>query len=97
MSTTHTPGPWTASQYLDDGRWGVVTQGNGIVVSLRSRSPSEATLSEADARLIAAAPTLLAALQAIADAVQSNNFFAVGNAFEDGGFASVAIAKAEGR
>ncbi len=95
MSTTHTPGPWTASQYLDDGRWGVVTQGNGIVVSLRSRSPSEATLSEADARLIAAAPELL---QAARDFISWGT--GAGYRFESGSpldRARDAIDKAEGR
>lgn len=90
--SAHTPGPWKCG--AGTKRFRIVTADRGHVVGDASDYNEAA---EANARLIAAAPTLLAALQAIADAVQSNNFFAVGNAFEDGGFASVAIAKAEGR
>lgn len=61
MSAQHTPGPWTASQYIDDGQWGVLTSAGGIVVSVRSTSVADGALTEADARLIAAAPNLLAA------------------------------------
>lgn len=53
-----TPGPWVASQYFDDGRWGVLTSDGGIVVSTRS-SP----MHETDALLIAAAPELFEALK----------------------------------
>jgi hypothetical protein len=49
------PRRWVASQYLDDGRWGVLTEDSGIVVSVRSK---EGQLSPEDARLIAAAPTM---------------------------------------
>lgn len=60
-----TPGPWVASQYLDDGRWGIlrdppaddVWDGGEIIVGVSSRLTSE------DARLIAAAPDLLEALK----------------------------------
>ena len=66
MSTTHTPGPWIA-----DGGC-VWDSENGLVATTRDRAddlgfdaarlkPSEA----ANARLIAAAPDLLAALKAI--------------------------------
>jgi hypothetical protein len=46
-----TPGPWAESQYLDDGRWGVLGghSKDAIVVGLTSR------LTEGDVRLIAAA------------------------------------------
>lgn len=40
---------------------------------------------------------LLAALLALRAAVESRNFFAVGGAFEDRGYATVAIARAEGK
>ena len=56
----HTPAPWVASQYIDDGRWGVLSSDNGIIVSVRSK---EGSLTKEDARLIAAAPDLLEALQ----------------------------------
>ncbi len=50
-----TPGPWIASQYLDTDEWGILNKDNYIVVGLSSR------ITEANARLIAAAPDLLAA------------------------------------
>jgi hypothetical protein len=53
---THTPGPWTASQYMDTPDWGVITDENRVVVGLSSRITAD------DARLIAAAPDLLQAL-----------------------------------
>ena len=60
----HTSGPWTASQYLDDGRWGVLTRSDGIVVSVRSTSAAGSDgLTEADARLIAAAPDMFSMLK----------------------------------
>lgn len=48
----HTEGPWVASEILDDGRFGVLTMDNGILIGLSVR------LSKPDAYLIAAAPTL---------------------------------------
>ena len=50
MSAQHTPGPWLPSQILDDGRWGIVTAQNEIVVGA-----TQALVIE-NARLIAAAP-----------------------------------------
>lgn len=37
----HIPTPWTASQYLDDGRWGIVNNDNFIVVGLSSNTTKE--------------------------------------------------------
>jgi hypothetical protein len=53
----HAPGPWTASQYLDNEEWGVLSEDNAIIVGLSSR------ITKADAHLIAAAPELLDALK----------------------------------
>jgi hypothetical protein len=73
MSTTETktPGPWVISQYLDDGRWGVVTSENEIIVSVRS---GEGQLSEANARLIAHAPEMAAKLQAAIHCMRSYEY-----------------------
>lgn len=54
----HTPGLWVVSDFCGEGRLGVVGGDTLIVVSTRSSG-----LTEADARLIAAAPDLLAAAE----------------------------------
>ena len=69
-----TPGPWLASEYLDDGRIGILTASNRIVVALRS-----GVLDEQDAAFIARARTLLPqpadALEAAVRAVESEGQF----------------------
>lgn len=47
--TKHTPTPWFVSQYLDDGRWGIVKGDGEIVIGLAER------LTEANARFIVTA------------------------------------------
>lgn len=55
MSTKHTPGPWRAVDTRDGGgQWGAVYAGPNCICG---------GMREADARLIAAAPELLAALE----------------------------------
>ena len=49
-----TPGGWLASEYLDDGRIGILTDSNGIVVALRS-----GVATKQDAAFIARTRTLL--------------------------------------
>lgn len=56
MKTEHTPGPWK----LDD-EWGIIKHGKTEICALHSGI-------SANARLIASAPELLAALQAVCDA-----------------------------
>lgn len=63
--TEHTPGPWTVSGPNQIGDVGVSARGHGPVAtmaSLSGRVPLEVLL--ANARLIAAAPALLAAVKA---------------------------------
>lgn len=58
----YTPGPWTASCYLDrDGEWGVLTDHNEIVVVCSTKH------HEVNIRLIAAAPDLLEASKELND------------------------------
>src|SRR3990167_11238560 len=54
LDAAATKGPWTASEYLDDGRIGILTDSNGIVVALRS-----GVATKQDAAFIARARTLL--------------------------------------
>jgi hypothetical protein len=63
---SHTTGPWTVSQYLDNGEWGVLNNDNVIVVGVASR------ITEDDARLIAAAPDLLNALKAAIEVMEED-------------------------
>jgi hypothetical protein len=113
MSTEHTPGPWWFSQHDSIGRYDI---GQGDVVMFRSvlrsdSGPGEAPITDnrdehtqANARLIAAAPDLLEALRAATNdiALAAETAKARGN---DAVFAELtshlriyraAIAKAEG-
>jgi hypothetical protein len=66
MSTSE---KWTASQYMDDDRWGVLSQQNEIIV----RTTSE--LTKEDARLIAAAPEMLEAIKEYVQSLESDSMF----------------------
>ena len=69
MKGSHTPGPWEAHRCTDivsgenNGRWAIVHNGPIAYVGDTGNGPDEA---EATARLIAAAPALLAALERVA-------------------------------
>jgi hypothetical protein len=64
-----TPGDWHASQYLDDGRWGIVTAPSSHSIYKENDSlilvGVKSDLSEADARLMAASKDLYAALETL--------------------------------
>jgi hypothetical protein len=76
METKHTPGPWTAEPYGDNGRWEVNSDGKlpwKAIADIRcdhmgADAVNEAE-AEANAKLIAAAPELLEACQAAFDLV----------------------------
>lgn len=59
--TQHTPGPWNYCQESIDPEWWIVTLKGGLVVANVNAHHNQ----EANARLIAAAPELLAALTAL--------------------------------
>ncbi|QJP06319.1 hypothetical protein [Pseudomonas multiresinivorans] len=63
----HTPGPWMVddSEYLAEGGGLCVMQGNDCIAVVGDFNPSHPI--DANARLIAAAPELLEALQAVID------------------------------
>lgn len=58
---SHTPGPWSYSFESVDPEWAVVSMKGGLVVANVNADHRQ----EANARLIAAAPDLLAALKAL--------------------------------
>lgn len=84
--TQHTDGPWTvsASDPLDGSRVVHIGTASAAVVQYEN--------AEANARLIAAAPELLAALKAV-----NSEFYPIGDALTDTAkLVRAAIAKAEG-
>jgi len=82
----HTPGPWRASIYCI---WGGI---NGDTYVAGTQTAIGADAQEANARLIAAAPELLEALEAV---VACWNHHDVGKAYVED-LARAAIAKAKG-
>jgi hypothetical protein len=72
MTTTHTPGPWHASKLEDRSAFnifmpGYCSAGASVHHCSNATDCMGSLVVEANARLIAAAPDLLAALQAVAD------------------------------
>ena len=65
MSAAYTPGPWAAKPSML--RAVCITSASGPVATTSSASYVSREINIANARLIAAAPELLAALQAVAD------------------------------
>lgn len=86
MTTQHTPGPW----YIDCQNESAVIGYRAIVDKNGYTVCDPSPMGEANARLIAAAPTLLAALQSIAEIGPSLDFVGVRE------FALAAIAQATG-
>lgn len=72
----YTPGPWTAEpEEMSDGRGiAIVAPGEIVATILPEDGPADAQ-DYANARLIAAAPELLAALQRVAEIVTSGDNF----------------------
>jgi len=89
MNMRHTPGPWTA--VADGGSVLIVTAARGNTMRVVDDSPREE--AAANARLIAAAPELLAALKEMLSSPTYGNEPSE-SAVE---LAIAAIAKAEGR
>lgn len=93
----HTPGPWAVSCESVDDEWAVVTTPGGAVIANVNADHRQ----DANARLIAAAPDLLAALKDARDTihmlVNSRGFEGEGTAEEWTVDFDAAIARAEGR
>lgn len=106
METKHTPGPWKLRKPLHPGshyRFEVLkADRNGIykpyVADVRSMDSNGDDNSEANARLIAAAPDLLAALEALTEsaAVVAEQQRMAGKLRLDCAAARAAIARAKG-
>lgn len=105
--SAHTPGPWEAQQFEErtdrPDRWGVVSKHYSDEEPGICADHSKAwRLSEEDARLIAAAPDLLASLRAMATALHMAQILMKEQRTRDlarelVADARAAIAKAEGR
>ena len=91
----HTPGPWRAYLLADSTSWfvnsGPSTQRNEVEIQL----PAHWASAEANARLIAAAPDMLAALERALDCLTTESPFASGSPLD--GEIRAAIAKARGK
>lgn len=92
----YTPGPWRVLAWECHAATTVVADVDGqqIVVAECSGHGRYADESLDDARLIAAAPELLEALQSIMKAIESRNYFAAETHAQN--IARAAIAKATG-
>ena len=82
MTAQHTPGPWRIVIESADPEWAIIVDtGGGIVANVNSETGPDASSApatrkmprDANARLIAAAPELLAALERILRAHDSGN------------------------
>jgi hypothetical protein len=99
---THTPPPWSAhiARPISNHAGGFSVEADGVVICGCAGWPPRAGESAANARLLAAAPELLAALKAIVAVLQKE---APGTALNHHQYdaigiqAHAAIAKAEGR
>lgn len=60
---THTPGPWRAAAFNDDGVWRIVDGKGKRVCHIHPCMIKSDAEIDANARLVAAAPELLTALQ----------------------------------
>lgn len=69
MQAKHTPGPWKATGYKQL----VVNGSDGVTLAMHPGTGSLETV-QANARLIAAAPDLLAALVAVYEACQTKDY-----------------------
>ena len=87
MTANHTPGPWENIGSAMSGRI-IVDAKNDVVARVAARSQAEA-----NARLIAAAPDLYAALHAIVATI--DKFGEIGEDDEDVGTARAALRKAD--
>lgn len=96
MNSKHTPGPWKYDFQSVDREWAIVTNPYGLIVA-NVNADSRQT---ANARLIAAAPDLLEALEQIMPSIEDNDSITasqIRHVYADAlNAARAAIAKAKG-
>lgn len=102
MSAKHTPGPWWVDEPLEDGGTEPIVANAQWVICEVADGIDEDGAMEANARLIAAAPDLLAALENLTPILEAAESNASGNpewkwVSSRINTARAAIAKAEGR
>jgi hypothetical protein len=90
-SASHTPGPWETSALSDGTQWTVCGPDGGDMIADLTGNPNE----ENDARLISAAPELLAVLVRVTNELEHGgaSMTAIRSMVQD---ARAAIAKADG-
>jgi len=93
MSTQHTPGPWEIDEVDKGFSAQILGPSTGFCRDILATLPMEWAESEANARLIAAAPELLEALQKIATVDMGGGFLGAQACRK---VALAAIAKARG-
>lgn len=96
-AAAYTPGPWRARKYptISGGFTFEIQAGRTILVGCTSSSSHIASVDEANARLMAAAPDLLAALRVIANCVADEQGGVTLGSYEQE-IVRAAIAKATG-
>ena len=92
--TTHTPGPWEIGNREGEHLPILDSAGNYLALADFENVANNADKVDANARLIAAAPDLLKAVQFIADSIDCGNYAANSASIE--GYVRAAIAKATG-
>lgn len=94
----HTPGPWTAIDGSLGGSFMVLIPANGMVICSRNPYEDKAEEFAANARLIAAAPTLLEVLESIESMYDHSTSVGelASRLYEAKCLARIAIAKATG-
>lgn len=90
--SNHTPGPWFAQRAIKDGWYIVARDARQMVVHTHDTEEEYGPIDDADARLIAAAPELLEALENLLKVHEGEG----GTQHHAGDMARAAIAKAKG-
>lgn len=90
MNATHTPGPWHTNVIA--GSWHILSK-SGCVIASIGRGLAYRKQHEINARLLASAPDLLAALRMLVEAVETPDADSLNELI----YAHVTIAKAEGK
>lgn len=96
MKARHAPGPWKFGHMMDGERWWVGQEYDRLPVAFVDRHDWPEAVVDANLRLIAAAPDLLASLRNLVGLakMRGGNLHEYGAAIKD---AEAALSKAEGK